>query len=392
MFIAILNPEPFGMECRGSEKELHMALSRRILIALCGLSPAVVTETVYALRNENPAWTPDELVVVTTRAGAELLKSELLDSGVFKMLKELLGRPDISFADTSHHIRIIPSGDGESDSDDILSSADNDRMADFLVGVLRQYTEDPDTELMLSIAGGRKTMSAVAALAMSLLGRERDGMCHVLVPPPFDDPKLNPKFYFPTEPPIEHKTPDGAAACSSKAVISLCRVPFMRLRYLFDKQYLRLPGSFSGTVEMANAAIHPESLPQLDLELRPDSLTCVVGESLVALSAFEFAVFWLLALRRKGGLPPVRGQKELLEEYEGFVASTPASVMPSVLDLRSQGGKSDEDMRKAVGSIAKKIREASKGQPGVSLCLPSLSRGLYGIALKAGRVHCPGNH
>ena len=27
MFIAILNPEPFGMECRGSEKELHMAFN-----------------------------------------------------------------------------------------------------------------------------------------------------------------------------------------------------------------------------------------------------------------------------------------------------------------------------------------------------------------------------
>ena len=38
-----------------------------VLIALCGLSPAVITETVWALAHESPAILPDRVIVLTTR-------------------------------------------------------------------------------------------------------------------------------------------------------------------------------------------------------------------------------------------------------------------------------------------------------------------------------------
>ena len=47
-------------------------MNRRILVALAGLSPQVVTETIYGLAVVGtPAWIPDEIHLITTREGAE---------------------------------------------------------------------------------------------------------------------------------------------------------------------------------------------------------------------------------------------------------------------------------------------------------------------------------
>ena len=45
---------------------------RRILLAVTGLSPQIVTETLYALAVEGePRWMPTEIRIITTRRGAE---------------------------------------------------------------------------------------------------------------------------------------------------------------------------------------------------------------------------------------------------------------------------------------------------------------------------------
>ena len=52
--------------------------SRRILLAVNGLSPQVVTETVYALARAHPRALPTEIHVVTTAEGAERARLALL--------------------------------------------------------------------------------------------------------------------------------------------------------------------------------------------------------------------------------------------------------------------------------------------------------------------------
>src|SRR5947209_15251583 len=51
---------------------------RRILLAVTGLSPQVVTETVYALTRIEPAFVPTEVHLLTTGEGAERAKLTLL--------------------------------------------------------------------------------------------------------------------------------------------------------------------------------------------------------------------------------------------------------------------------------------------------------------------------
>ena len=275
-------------------------LKRNVLIILCGMTPAVITETVYALCREKAAAAPDEVIVITTTSGAKCIKQELLDSNLWKKLRSELGLNEnqIRFGASSQYLKIIPSShDDNADAGDIVSSADNAKAADFILAILRQFTENPDTSIVFSIAGGRKTMSALGALCMSLLGREHDRLCHILVNPPFDDPRLAPKFYWPPAVDITYQLPDGSAGKSAAAQLSFCEIPFVCLRNLFKEKLSRLPGSYNDTVALANNAIAGKlELPDIVFKLHKQE--CFIGETAVLLSPVEYLFYWFLAQRR----------------------------------------------------------------------------------------------
>ena len=47
------------------------SFERRLLVAVCGLSPQILTETLYALAvKRSPAFIPTEVHLLTTREGA----------------------------------------------------------------------------------------------------------------------------------------------------------------------------------------------------------------------------------------------------------------------------------------------------------------------------------
>ena len=55
------------------------AYPRRVLLAVTGLSPQIVTETLWALAVKgSPAWLPTEIRIVTTQQGAEKARGALL--------------------------------------------------------------------------------------------------------------------------------------------------------------------------------------------------------------------------------------------------------------------------------------------------------------------------
>ena len=70
-----------------------MTDKRTILIAGMGTSPAVLTETVWALCHQKKPMVPDEIVVLVTKSGKERLCAELLtgEKSIWeKMLAALL--------------------------------------------------------------------------------------------------------------------------------------------------------------------------------------------------------------------------------------------------------------------------------------------------------------
>ncbi len=234
---------------------------RTVLLAVTGMSPAILTETVWALAHEKPSVIPDEVVVLTTTRGADDLRRLLLtpreDWGgrhVWETLRAaVLGRratddPRLQLAEP----RIITLPDRRSGvrrpADDFRTAADNSDAADFILEEVRRHTENPDTRLVASIAGGRKTMGALLYGAVTLLGRETDRLTHVLVNEPYDTCR---DFFFPAQPVKTVIAGHGEQArrvAAKAARIELADIPFVPLRNRFADLGEK-PGSFRHLVE-----------------------------------------------------------------------------------------------------------------------------------------------
>ena len=155
---------------------------RKILIAGMGTSPAVLTETVWALAHQAQPVVPDEIAVITTRSGKDALVQSVMSGApsVWERLKAALRKEKIAidgklvFGGASIHV--IPDEDGN-EAGDLRTGDDNLRAADFMLGELRKYTEDNGTELHVSIANARqsktRSLSRIWTRAKSAASRNR---------------------------------------------------------------------------------------------------------------------------------------------------------------------------------------------------------------------------
>lgn len=234
---------------------------RDVLIAVTGTSPAIVTETIWALAREQPAIIPDEVVIVTTTRGAEVLQRQILtpraDWGnchVWETLRAAILGPNAA-TDPRLQLaepRLIEIPDRRTGvrrlADDLRTVADNNAAADFLLEEVRRHAENPDTRIIASIAGGRKTMGALLYAALTLLGRETDRLTHVLAPDPFDTAR---DFYFPAQPvktvTVGHGT-EARRIAVKDCCIELADIPFVPLRNRFTDLGQK-PGTFRHLVE-----------------------------------------------------------------------------------------------------------------------------------------------
>lgn len=245
---------------------------RRILVAVSGKSPAIITETLYALAvAREPAWVPTEVHVVTTRTGRDLVQRRLLDpaTGAFRALCREHRLADVAFDAGNVHVVNDAHGD---ELDDIVTSADNEAMADTITRLLRGFAVADDTALHVSLAGGRKTMSYYAGYALSLFGRAQDRLSHVLVAPDYE---TAPTFNFPTRGSFEVTTRGGRTLDARDATVELAEIPFVRLadgrpHRLFDGD-----ASFSGEVRLAQKVLEP---PNVVLQLGDPPVLQLSGE------------------------------------------------------------------------------------------------------------------
>ncbi len=291
---------------------------RRILLAVTGLTPQVITETLYALAvQRQPAFIPTDIHLLTTHEGAEAARLGLLsdEPGWFYRLCEDYALPAIRF-DVSH-IHTLVDAQGQPLSD-IRTPADNQRAADTITELVRHFTADPTAALHVSIAGGRKTMGYYLGYALSLFGRPQDCLSHVLVSEPFEG---CPDFYYPTPYNRVIVLRDNKLADTRDAQVTLAEIPFVRLRDELNNRLLTGAASFGQTVAAAQRALLP---PALVIDLPGRRLTAA-GE-LVELPPVDLAFYSLMARRQCQGKGFVRRGAEgldqaFLAEYRQIVSN-----------------------------------------------------------------------
>jgi len=270
---------------------------RRILLAVTGLSPQIITETLYALAVDQPSPSvPTEIHLITTSEGADRARLSLLSTtpGWFHRLCADYQLPEIAF--TTDHIHIVRDANGVPLSD-IRSLQDNQLAADFITEQVRRFTADDRSALHVSIAGGRKTMGFFIGYALSLFGRPQDRLSHVLVSDPFEN---NPQFFYPT--PNSHilYTRDNRPIDSAEAEVTLAEIPFVSLRHGLPEPLLRGQARFTDTVEAAQRSINP---PRLALDLARCLVRTGHGNgNLTPASMAMLALFARRALQREDRL------------------------------------------------------------------------------------------
>ena len=201
---------------------------RRVLLAVSGLTPQIVTETLYALAaDEFAPFVPTEVHLITSAEGARRAELSLLsdDLGWFHKLCADYHLPGVSF--NRSHIHVMRDAQGQP-MNDIRSPADNRAAADFITAQVRAITADSGCALHASIAGGRKTMGFYLGYALSLFGRPQDRLSHVLVSEPFESSY---DFFYPTPYSRVLQTRDGQLADTALAQVTLAEIPFVSLRH-----------------------------------------------------------------------------------------------------------------------------------------------------------------
>lgn len=193
----------------------------RVLVTSVGLSPQVVTETLHALWSSD-GWVPDRLVLLVTPRAADLVRAVLLDpdSGAISAWAR-----DWKVAGAAHLARSAEVVEATSDSGDTDGQQGVIAFAECAWRVLGRLTAAPDTELHVSIAGGRKPAAALLGLLMAVLGRPQDRMSHVLVPPEAAAAGL----FYPSAGSRIVLTPAGDLLDAAKLTITLIDIPFPRL-------------------------------------------------------------------------------------------------------------------------------------------------------------------
>jgi CRISPR-associated protein (TIGR02584 family) len=267
--------------------------TKSILLAVTGLTPQVVTETLYAMHRQGQPL-PEQIHILTTAEGHQRARLTLVNDGwLMRFCRDYqLPRPDFS----ESHIHILQHPDGEI-LHDIRTQADNQAMADGITEWIRTLTADPDTVLHVSIAGGRKTMGFYAGYALSLYGRPQDRLSHVLVSADFES---HPRFYYPT--PYSHviygNDPTRKPLDTQNAEVMLADIAFVRLRHGLDTALLQGKSSFSESVAKAQQALGPAHL-RLDLKQR----RIQAQDTLIKLTPADLAFYSWLLKRQLAGQP-----------------------------------------------------------------------------------------
>jgi len=369
-----------------------------ILIALCGTSPAILTETIWALAMEDSddpssANLPHKIIVLTTTTGAKSIREQLLTplenspSGtpcIWTQLRNALAtrgfniQDRLIFGDTSEHLKVFSKPDFEtgfaSPLDDIRTIDDQNAAADFLLETLRGFADQPNTQITASLAGGRKTMSALLYGCMSLVGRRDDRLTHVLVSAPYDAFNLSPRFYFSEQ--LDQKLSlETSILSASDAIVELMDVPFVPIRYIFEKQLGNTPAGFQDLVETYTGQAVTTDL-NTTLKLDASRSTILYGKIPIALSSKEFAIFHFLATRVHQGHPPYPDYKSGLDDLNEHIQALRSQAPSDNLShpYHTLTSIDSEDIRKLISSMKSKIKKQGHITRPLANCLPEKGR------------------
>lgn len=264
---------------------------KHILLATTGASAQVVTETLYAIHEQNLNW-PEEIQIITTTFGKGKAIAGMMTEGHLQRLCEEIGKP--VFQPEQVKIFVVPDANGV-EVEDARSLEDHEALANFITTKVRDLTADENNVIHASLAGGRKTMTFYLGYAMSLFGRSCDTLSHVLISEHYEN---LPGFWFPSTHQAPLYTRDNKQLSPADAKVTLAEIPFIRHRNELPTVLANETSSeinFRKLVRLINLSDSPEDL-HMEINLQTQK---IIISDLQAGSPIEPVV--IDAMQRGGG-------------------------------------------------------------------------------------------
>jgi CRISPR-associated protein (TIGR02584 family) len=364
---------------------------RKILMCVSGMSPAVITETLYALVTQDEPFIPDEIHVVTTLTGKDKILTDLLtpQTGHFhRLVADYLPGRAIRFdASTVHVIRqerpsapamtlnhpfgglirdaVQPQQPALRTTElaDIQTNEDNEAAANTIYREMRKLKAQPGTRLHVSVAGGRKSMSFYMGHAFSLLANVDDTLSHVLVSEPFESTK----FYYPPRTPqtlsyFDRDRNQSYEVCTADARIELAELSVLKLGDFLGQDWpQKAKDSLSFAVQLAQAAL---GAPKLKVVLDTQGANAfgyleVCGQT-IALPPLQFTFFALhaIACKHQADLPEgaALDLKALTAEFWRDLDNVWDHHFSKASDFKGASPKIREQLRQSVGPVEKQFQ------------------------------------
>lgn len=275
----------------GDDSRLGVAdrQGRHVLVMTLGCTPAIVTETVWALFNRSPTWIPQEIYLVTTIRGTRdwtdpTSRANRELTAVYERFETEPVRPQL----------IVPEISAGKPITDLRTEEQSIAFANGLTWLIKELKEDSRTRLHVSMAGGRKTMSSYAQAAISFFAEEDDELTHTLVEPSSLESSID--FFWPEqeqqEVGISERTLGSSAfVMAAAATVTLVPSPFLRLRPYIN----RIPFAKQKFDHWTLVKRAQDRLGVQAIRLRLDDQSLLVNGEVVRFGNQEFALYRVLA-------------------------------------------------------------------------------------------------
>lgn len=237
---------------------------KNLLICVTGLTPQIVTETLFCLSQKRIQI--DELYILTTSRGRDVIlgmdskKLPPLRNEINRMCRKYKMKVPLFQHNDKH---IIVAQEQSIELSDIRNDKHNKLFPNKVCEFLREKTSY-ESIVYCSISGGRKSMSVDLAFALSLFGREKDQLLHVLT-----HERNEFKGFFP-----ENK--------KEEKDLELAFIPFVRLRTLisgFMKVKSLKKASYTDLVELMQSELTKRTADKLTFHFKRRQLWYGENES-----------------------------------------------------------------------------------------------------------------
>ena len=360
-----------------------MSRIRRVMLAVSGLNPQVITEALYCLNSEGRM--VDEIHCVTTRKGRDLLLSSLLDGGkgpLYRFCAEYGAAPPVFPPENIH----VPTDARGREVNEILAQEDNEALLALCLRLAARATADADTAVCFLVSGGRKTMAACLSFAAMTYGRPQDRIYHALVSPDFERSR---DFWYPPREPrlLELRDENGLPFMrdTRHASVQLVALPFVPLRGHIersDPKLLSVPPDEPGgllaalvredecvfTVSSRTGDISCATMGGMDLSPAPLALLAFFCEKRLECDAPAPADAtacppWFVSLEEV-----FAGQKRITELYEAIRVGRPGGAVSDtgIIGLNQENFNSyksriNAELKRRFGPHGEKLAIQSRG-------------------------------